>query len=327
MNKKISYIETQANTLLVENLKSLKIYDYLQDNNITEVMINTDNKIFIKEMGKKNYQVGIADPQKTIQIINTLAKLRGQVINESNPTISTVLPLTNSRFEGLVPLAVENPCFTIRKRIWRSLTLDDYIKQGIITKEIKILLTNYIKQKKNLLIIGGTDTGKTTFANALLELMKDERLLLIEEVSELQPVLNDVSFFNVGEGAMEPKQALRSAMRWSPQRIIYGEVRGAEAFDLINAFNSGHSGGLCTIHANDCYGGLSKLETYILYNQPFPLSALIARTINVLITMVIVNGERTLDSIAEVIGYENGKYILDFKYQKKYEDDEVISQL
>lgn len=307
----------EAKGILTSALEKLDLLKYLEDDSVTDIMVNPDNKIFIIKMGEGKIFTGLySTPEVTRNVINILASLEGVLINDKNPRISTSLPLTNSRFEGLIPPVVENPSFTIRKKILKVLKLDDYVRQGIFTDREKALIENYVKTKQNILIVGGTNTGKTTFANAVIDLMQNERLFFIEEVRELQSTNFDNTYVQVIEGIFSPKEAIRSAMRWTPERIVYGEIRGAEAFYLINAFNSGHSGGLTTIHANDCYGGLSKLETYILYEKPYPLSELIARTINVVMTMVVENNKRTLDSIAEVKGYENGKYILDFKYKR-----------
>lgn len=307
----------EAKGILISALEKLDLLKYLEDNSVTDIMINPDNKIFIIKIDEGKIFTGLySTPEIAKNIMNILASLEGVLINEKNPRISTSLPLTNSRFEGLIPPVVKNPSFTIRKKILKVLKLDDYVRQEVFTNCEKVLIENYVKTKQNILIVGGTNTGKTTFANAVIDLMQNERLFFIEEVRELQSTNVDNTYVQVIEGIFSPKEAIRSAMRWTPERIIYGEIRGAEAFYLINAFNSGHSGGLTTIHANDCYGGLSKLETYILYEKPYPLSELIARTINVVMTMVIENNKRVLDSIAEVKGYENGKYILDFKYKR-----------
>ncbi|MHD0317129.1 ATPase, T2SS/T4P/T4SS family [Fusobacterium sp. THCT1E2] len=307
----------EAKAILEHGLEKLGILEYLKDDTVTEIMVNPDNKIYIKVLGQGKIFTGkISDPGIARNIINTLAALDGIVVNELNPGISTNLPLTNSRFEAMIPIIVENPCFTIRKKILKVLKLDDYVKQGAFTEKEKDLIVSYVKNKRNILIVGGTDTGKTTFANAVIDNMQNERLYFIEEVRELQSTNDDNTFVLTIQGIYSPQQALKRAMRWSPDRIIMGEVRGAEAFDLLNAFNSGHEGGLCTIHANDCYGGLSKLETYILYEKSNPLSDLIARVINVVITMKIEDNKRVLDSIAEVKDYVNGKYILDFKFKR-----------
>ena len=307
----------EAKAILEISLNKIGVMKFLNDNTVTEIMINSDNKIFIKKFGEGKIFTNLySDPNVVKNIINILASIRGVVINEKNPKLSSTLPLTNSRFEGMIPPVVENPCFTIRKKILKVLKLDDYVEQGIISVNEKKLIESYVKAKKNILIVGGTDTGKTTFANAIIDIMQNERLYFIEEIRELQSTNLDNTFVQVIEGIFTPKQALKSAMRWSPDRIIYGEITGAEAFDLVNAFNSGHSGGLTTIHANDCLGGLSKLETYIMYEKENPLSGVIARTIDVVMTMRHEGVKRVLGEIAEVKGYKNNEYILEFKYKR-----------
>lgn len=317
----------QAKSILENACIELGIDSYLKDPSVTEIMVNPDNKIFIKVLGKGIINTKlVADPRKTLHIIQVLSSLEGLVINANNPRISTTLPLTNSRFEGLVPPVVSNPTCTIRKKSIKILSLENYIEQGILTEELKQQIENYVHEKKNILIVGGTDTGKTTFANAIIKVLEktEERLLFIEEVQELQSNIEDLVRMVVIEGIFEPKAALKSAMRMSPHRIIYGEVRGAEAFDLINAFNSGHPGGVCTIHANDCLLGLKKLEMYIMYEKQQPLSPVISETINVVITLKLEEGygksKRYLDSIAEVQGYKEGNYILNYIYRHKASD-------
>ncbi len=318
MSHKKSNIYYEARATLESELKQLGIYDYLTNrDDITEIQINPDSKIFVNIQGKGSTFTGdYANSEKVRHIINILASLEGLIINSENPRISTILPITESRFEGLVPPVVKNPSCTIRKKSIKLLTLDDYVNQKTFTENEKELLEKYVKEHKNILIVGGTNTGKTTFANALIKCMKNERLYFIEEVQELQTDNENTTFVQVFPEIFTPKDALKTALRWSPERIIYGEVRGAEAFDLINVLNSGHKGGLCTIHANDCYSGLEKIETYILYEKANPMSQVIARTLDVVVTMVIENYVRKLDSIAEIKGYENGKYILDFKFKK-----------
>lgn len=305
-------------------LKELEIYEYLFDPLVTEIDINPDNKIFIQKLGLGAVNTGkLAKPEDTKNLIQVLASLESQVVNPDNPRISTILPIGAARFEGLVPPVALNPSCTIRKKIITILSLDDYISQGFLGTTEKDLIVEYVKKKKNILIVGGTNTGKTTFANAILKEMEadggKERLLFIEDIRELQSKNDNNVFLQVIPGIFSPKDALKSALRYTPDRIIYGEVRGAEAFDLINAFNSGHKGGICTIHANDCRGGLEKVETYIMYEKDKPLSSLISRTIDVIITMTISKNKRELDSIAEVLGHENGEYILDFKYARDEE--------
>lgn len=314
----------EAKDTLTLAFKKLGIYDFLENPEITEIQCNCDLGIFIDVAGKGTIDSGLkSDPAIILGIINILASLGDLEVNSSNPTISSQLPIWDYRVQCEIPPIVDHPIMTIRKQAIKLFTLDDYIKQGFITEREKKLFKYYIKKKKNILVIGGTNTGKTTFTNALVQEMKDERLVFIEESRELQSQAKNKVFLKVIAGVYSPKQALRSAMRLSPERIIFGEVRGAEAFDLLNAFNSGHSGGVCTIHANDCYSGLEKLETYILYEQDNALSKVIARTIEVVVTLKFVKGKRVLDSIAEVKGFSNDNYDLDFKYKRAYTEEEL----
>lgn len=329
----------QALQTLEISLKELKVYDYFYDDSITEILINTNNSIFIKKAGvgfinTKNFAI----PEKTLHVIQILASLEGLIINSNNPRLSTTLPMrkdinsfeistiTTFRFEGLVPPVVANPIFIIRKPSIKLFTLEDYVAQGAFTETEAKLMRDYIKDKKNILVVGGTDTGKTTLMNALVREIRNERLVFIEEVRELQvdeKYSDNVSFVQVLKGCFEPKDAMRSALRMSIERIIYGEVRGAEAFDLLHAFNSGHKGGICSVHANDAEGGMDKIETYVLYETDKVSPKLIARTIEVVIVMKAIGTKRILDCIAEVKGYENHRYILDYKYKRK---DEFIEE-
>ena len=320
MSSQTNYKLEEAKRTLELTLKELGIWEYLFDDTITEIDINPSRDIFIYKQGQGNiFTNKIAEAEKTRHLINILASLEGQVINSRNPRISTILPITESRFEGLVEPVVPNPSCAIRKKSIRILSLTDYVKQGAFSEKEKKLIENYVRDKKNMLIVGGTNSGKTTFINAILKAMKEfndkERHYIIEEVGELQSENKNSVFVKIFPGIFSAKDAIKSAMRFNPDRIIFGELRGPEAFDLINAYNSGHQGGATSIHANDCHGGLEKLETYILYEYDRPMSQLISRTIDVVLTMTLINNVRKLDSIAEVKDYKDGKYILDFKYK------------
>ena len=194
------------------------------------------------------------------------------------------------------------------------------------TKRLAKIVSEGIEDRLVLLLNGDLAAGKTTFTNAIIKAMSNndptERHYIVEEVGELQSENKNVVFTKVLPGIFSPKDALKSAMRFNPDRIIFGELRGAEAFDLLNAFNSGHPGGVTTIHANDCYGGLDKVETYILYEYDRPMSKLIARTIDVVITLGFVKNKRKLNSIAEVKDFKNGEYILEFKYKSPFFEEE-----
>ncbi len=306
-----------AKRTLDKAFKDMGVEEYLEDPTITELILNTDKKIFIKKLGVGFVDTGLTStPGKVRNILNILASLNEVSIDGNTPSISSELPLSKNRVEGLIPPIVDFPKLNIRKKIPVTKTLTSYLEDGFISEDIQEKLVSFVRGKKNILVVGGTDTGKTTFVNALLSVMDtlDERLVIIEEVEELQTKALNVDRIKVIPGIFSARQALKSCMRLSPERIIFGEIRGEEAFDLINGFNSGHSGGVTTIHANDCLGGLKKLEMYNQMACSKPLSEMIALTVDIVITLKMKNAVRYLDSIAEVKGYDSlkGEYELEF---------------
>lgn len=313
-----------ANKTIIKIFKDLEIYDYLSDDTVTEIMINTDRKIWIKKLGEGFIDTNkLADNNKTMNILKILATLNELSLNEENPRLSAELiyKLTDdekykkARLEGLIPPVVANPKFNIRKKIPVTKRLEDYLKDKFITQEQYDYFIQAVKDKKNILIVGGTDTGKTTFANALLGIMDilNERLIIVEEVEELQTKAQNVDRITITEGVFSSTEALKSCMRLSPERIIFGEVRGAESYDLLGAFNSGHSGGLSTIHANDGQGGLKKLEMYNQLACQKPMSEFIVLGINILITLKMENYKRYLDEIVELEGYNSTTHMYELK--------------
>lgn len=301
---------------LIEN--QLNIANFFSDETVTEIQINDDKTIWIEKAGIGKVPTGIiAPPEHVLNLIQTLASMEDKEINMFVPNISTILPYKGAkyRFEGIIPPVQINPSCTIRKTSTKIIPLEKYIETGFLTLETANLILNYLKEKKNILIVGATNTGKTTFLNALLntEIVKEDRLFIIEEVREIQassPNKNNIEICSWYDG----KAALKSAVRYTPERIIFGEIRGAEAFDMLNVFNTGHGGGICTVHANDTLSALDKLETFMLYTQPHTMSKLIARVIDVVIVLSIEKATRYLKSIAEIRGYDGANYLLDYKY-------------
>lgn len=320
-------VETIA--YLIESL--LHISEFLEDKDVTEIQINDDNKIFVEKAGVGKVFTGLyAPPEHTLNLIQTLGSMENKEINMFSPNISTILPYKNQkcRFEGTIPPVTVNPTCTIRKKSIKIIPLESYVESGFLTPELKELILYYLKSNKNILVVGGTNTGKTTFLNALVntDVVLKDRLLIVEEVREIQCKAQNKNSFELFPW-FDGKAALKTAVRYTPERIIFGEVRGAEAFDMLNVFNTGHGGGVTTIHANDCLSALDKLETFVLYTQPHTMSKLISRVIQVVIDLGIHGTTRYLKSIAEVKGYENNKYILDFKYKSNLDKEEKIEDV
>lgn len=327
MSNYIGHINATAERNINNYLKGLDIYEDIYSNeDVTEVAINTNRSIYAVERGKGFIKRdGISDNEKLINLLKTLATLDNKQLTDKNTNISTHLVLTGGkkvRIEGLIPPVVENPTINIRKHSTFLITLEEYLKSGFITKEAYEILSNAINNKKNILVVGGTNTGKTTMLNALIHIAdkNGERLITIEEVPELQVSGDNVNRVQTIPGVFNPLQALRYCMRATPERIVFGEIReGESAYEFINGLNSGHPGGFSTIHADDGLGALKKLETYINSTHGKPMSEEIGMGIDIIVTVKMRNFERSLASIDICDGYN--KSINQYKLKNLYLSD------
>ncbi len=325
------HINKVAEKNINQILKELDIYDDIYNKpEVTEVLINTNKKIFTKNLGVGFVEKeGESDNSKVMNFLKTLATLDSQQLTESNPNISTKLILSNGqkvRVEGIIPPAAANPSINIRKQSTFVKSLESYLEDGYLSEETYNLCTNYVSNYKNILIIGGTDTGKTTFLNSLLKIIEDknERTIIIEDTPELQMNSSNVNRIQTIKNVFPPDKALKYCMRAAPERVIFGEIRDGKAgYELISGFNSGHPGGISTIHADDGLGGLKKLEMYINSSFGKPMSDDIGMAINVLITVKMKNYKRYLGSIDICEGYNrlNNQYILRNIYSADKKDD------
>ncbi|MCL1876393.1 MAG: P-type conjugative transfer ATPase TrbB [Synergistaceae bacterium] len=242
----------------------------LNDPTITEIMVNPDGSIRLDRLA-----VGITNtgkklaPENIIDSLGTVARLLDAEINKSNPILEGELPIDNgSRIEGIIPPASSGPLFSIRKKASRVFPLSDYIEKGKLSQMHHDRIVSALMDKKNILVSGGTGSGKTTFCNALLlklsELLPNERVIIMEDTAELQcPIEDNVPLHTVDVAEITLNKLLRATMRLRPDRIIVGEVRGGEALDLLKSWNTGHPGGFGTIHANSAAAALTRLEQLI----------------------------------------------------------------
>ncbi|KWV49270.1 conjugal transfer protein TrbB [Bradyrhizobium macuxiense] len=283
------------------------IAGYLEDESIIEVMLNPDGGLWIDRLSG-----GLTDTGETLsaadgeRIVRLVAHHVGAEVHSGAPRVSAELPGTGERFEGLLPPVVAAPAFAIRKPAVAVFTLDDYVATGIMTAEQAKILKNAVASRKNILVAGGTSTGKTTLTNALLaEVAKTaDRVVLIEDTRELQCKARNLVALRTKDGVATLSDLVRSSLRLRPDRIPIGEVRGAEALDLLKAWGTGHPGGIGTIHAGTALGALRRLEQLIQEAVITVPRALIAETINMVAVLAGRGTDRRLAELAAVSGLE-----------------------
>ena len=290
------------------------IATFLEDPAIVEVMLNPDGRLWIDRLS-----TGLADTGERLsaadgeRIVRLVAHHVGAEVHAGAPGVSAELPETGERFEGLLPPVVAAPAFAIRKPAVAVFTLDDYAAAGIMTPAQAVVLRNAVAERRNILVAGGTSTGKTTLTNALLaEVAKTaDRVVLIEDTRELQCQAPNLVALRTKDGVVSLSDLVRSSLRLRPDRIPIGEVRGAEALDLLKAWGTGHPGGIGTIHAGTGIGALRRLEQLIQEAVVTVPRALIAETINVVAVLTGRGSERRLSELVQVTGLgQSGDYAI-----------------
>lgn len=316
-------------------IRGLGILDsIIHDDTITEVMINGPDHVFIEQNGRvRRISDTFENEQKLEDIIQRVVGMAGREVNQANPIVDTRLPDGSRVNVVLPPISLNGAIVTIRKFSKEPMTIAKLIEYGSITQEIADVLEILVKAKYNIFICGGTGSGKTTFLNAVSHFIpKDERIITIEDSAELQiegldnlVSLETRNANTAGVGAVTIRDLIRSSLRMRPERIIVGEVRGAEALDMLQALNTGHDGSLSTGHANSTKDMLSRLETMVLTGaEGLPLDAVrqqIASAIDIIIHLSrLRDRSRKTMEITEVTGYENGQIQLNPLYV--FEEDE-----
>jgi type IV secretion system protein VirB11 len=284
----------------------------LADPLVIEVMVNPDGALRLDRLGEgridTRVRLGASEVERIIRLVASHIRLE---VHGGNPIVSAELPESGERFEGLLPPVSNAPCFSIRKPAAKIYTLEDYVSDRILLPAQAELMKRAVHDRKNILVAGGTSSGKTTFANALLAEMatRDERVILIEDTRELQCAAPDCVSLRTKPGVANLAALVRSTLRLRPDRIIVGEVRGAEALDMLKAWNTGHPGGIATVHANSARAALYRLEQLIQESVVTVPRRLIAEAID---TVVFVHGRglsRRVETIAELTGLEgDGDY-------------------
>lgn len=286
----------------------------LADSKTVEIMLNADGKLWQERLGEKMHCIGTMSASRAEAVIKTIAGFHGKEVTRFNPTLEGELPLDGSRFAGQLPPVVHAPTFAIRKKAIAIFTLDSYVKAGIMTSVQCDAIKVATAAHRNMLIIGGTGSGKTTLVNSIIhemvQLDPSERIFIIEDTGEIQCMAeNCVQYHTTLDVSMT--MLLKTTLRMRPDRILVGEVRGAEALDLLDAWNTGHEGGVATLHANHPAAGLTRLKSLITRNAAAPSSIepLIAEAVHVVIHLERTPAGPRLQGMMDVLGFDNGHYI------------------
>ncbi len=318
------YIDVKVRKLLGQKVfYALRRLDILQpmleDESITEIMVNGPDHIFVERMGKlERSRERFESKQRLEDVIQQIVGAVNRTINEAHPIVDARLP-DGSRVNAVLgPIALNGPILTIRKFREEPISQEEMIRWGTLTQESADFLSRLVRQRYNVFICGGTASGKTTLLNVLSSFIpREERIITIEDAAELRlntldnVVTMETRNANVeGKGAITIRDLIRTSLRMRPDRIIVGEIRGAEALDMLQALNSGHEGSLSTGHANSCRDMLSRIETMVLMGAEFPLEAIRQQIASAIDILVFISrqkgGGRHVTEIVQILGIEGG---------------------
>ena len=320
------------------------ITELLPDNSLTEIMVNGPDEIYVEIDGRiiRDDSVSFIDDNHIIRTIQRIVQPLGRTIDAANPMVDARLK-DGSRLNAIIPpLSLKGPVLTIRKFSRNLDNIEDILRKGTMTIHMARFLEAAVKAKLNIIICGGTGTGKTSLLNILSSFIDDnERIITIEDAAELKLKQSHVISLETrlvnyeGSGEVTIRDLVRNSLRMRPDRIIVGEVRGKEAFDMMQAMNTGHEGSLTTLHANSPEDALNRLETMLLMNDmDIPVSAVrgyIENAINLIVNIErLADGRRKVTSICEVVGMKDGniklKEIFAFKQKGVTKNNEVIGE-
>jgi len=285
----------------------------LADPETVEIVLNADGTLWQERLGEPLKEIGTMSASCADAAMRTIAAYHHATLTRDNPSIECELPLDGSRFAGQIPPIVSAPVFAVRKRASRVFTLEQYVQAGIVTPEQKQFLCDAVRDHRNILAIGGTGGGKTTLLNALIHDLTDqypsERIVIIEDTAEIQcAAKNYVQYHTSPDRSMT--QLVRLALRMRPDRILVGEVRGPEALDLLMSWNTGHEGGIASLHANNAAAALNRLSTLVAMHPNAPrgmIESLIGEAVDVVIHIARTDKGRVVRDILEVSGFDRAK--------------------
>lgn len=317
MDNKLLEINRQKE--LLERVLGKTFFKYLNDDLVIEIMLNSDCKLWIDRLGEGMSCVGEIPVSQSIVAMNTIASMLNKKVNYDNPILEGEFPIDNSRFAGQIPPVVSAPTFAIRKKAKLVFTLDDYVAKGIMTEKQRDIIKEAIENHENIVIVGGTSSGKTTLTNACIDYMSSiadtERIVIIEDTGEIQcNAVNSVLFHTSLNVSIT--DLLKTTLRMRPDRIIIGEVRDHTALDLLDAWSTGHSGGISTIHANNSKQALERIEGLVTRHPyaPKDIKTVIASAVNLIINIRKTGTTRKIEEIIKIHNYNISKNEYEFDY-------------
>ncbi len=338
------YLDLNGRNDIIErvygSIRGFGILDVImKDDSITEVMINGHEEIFVEKEGKViKIDESFESEERLADIIQKIVGQTGREVNQANPIVDTRLPDGSRVNVVLSPISLNGHAVTIRKFSKKPMTIERLLGYNAITQEAADFLRKLVQSKYNIIVSGGTGSGKTTFLNAISNFIpRDERIITIEDSAELQitEVDNLISLEtrnsnSAGTGRISIRDLIKSSLRMRPERIIVGEVRGEEAIDMLQAMNTGHDGSLSTAHANTAYDMLSRLEVMVLLgSENLPLNAIrkqIASSVDIIVQLSrLRDGSRKVVEICEILDVVDGEIQLNSLF--KFEEDETQSNL
>lgn len=283
----------------------------LEDTTVVEIMLNPDGKLFIERLGHGIAPAGQLSAAAAEMVIGTVAHALDSEVDTQRPIISGELPIGGHRFEGLLPPIVAKPTFTIRRRAYRNIPLEDYVRSGVMSAAQMATIRSAVLAKLNIIISGGTGSGKTTLANAIIEEVvrsqPDDRLVILEDTAEIQCAAENAVVLHTSEH-IDMARLLKSTMRLRPDRIIVGEVRDGAALTLLKARNTGHPGGVATIHSNTAKSALRRLEQLTAEVSQQPMQDVIGEAVDLIVSIERTARGRRVRDIIHVERHANGQY-------------------
>ena len=296
----------------------------LEDPSVVEIMLNPDGRLFVERLWQGIDSMGQLQPGAAEIIIGSVAHALQTEADEDQPIISGELPIGGHRFEGLLPPVVRAPSFTIRKRASRLIPLDDYVRSAIMTSEQSHLIRKAIEARLNIVISGGTGSGKTTLANAVIAEMvrssPEHRLVILEDTAEIQCAAENAVSLHTTD-TVDMARLLKSTMRLRPDRIIVGEVRDGAALTLLKAWNTGHPGGITTIHANNALSALRRLEQLTAEASQQPMHEVIGEAVDLVVSIERAPQGRRVREVIHVEAFRDGNYQIEtYSGERRFDD-------